>query len=106
MTSVARRNSKPPKVFIYNEGTKHKIPINVSRVRIDPSVKEIHDRAFAKHESLVEVEFSEGLERIGKGVFCDCINLKHINKLPSTLQKIGDYAFFFFAVVWIPLSFP
>jgi hypothetical protein len=95
MTSEALCNSEPPNVlFIYNEDTKNAVPTNMTHVRIDPSVKEIHDRFFANNDSLVEVEFSEGLERIGRGVFCNCKHLKHINKLPSTLKKIGDYAFF------------
>jgi hypothetical protein len=43
---------------------------------------------------LVEVEFSEGLEVIGMEAFCNCTNLKYVNKLPSTLNEIGDEAFY------------
>jgi hypothetical protein len=63
-------------------------------VKVDPSVKEIHDEAFEDCQSLVEVEVSEGLEVIGKWAFFHCDNLKLINKLPSTLKRIGDGAFF------------
>jgi hypothetical protein len=43
---------------------------------------------------LVEVEFSEGLERIiGERAFSGCCKLKHMNKLPSTLKEIEDEAF-------------
>jgi hypothetical protein len=79
---------EPPTIFIYNKDTKDDIPRNVTHVKVDPSVKEIHDFAFEICHSLVEVEFSEGLERIGKGAFYRCKNLKYINRLPSTLEMI------------------
>jgi hypothetical protein len=47
-------------------------------------------------QSLVEVEVSEGLERIGLSAFINK-NLRYINKLPSTLKVIGDCAFQGFA---------
>jgi hypothetical protein len=84
---------EPPNVFIYNKDTKDDIPDNVTHVKVDPSVKEIHAWAFQDCHLLVEIEFSEGLQVIGHGAFCECTNLKHINKLPSTLKEIGDYAF-------------
>jgi hypothetical protein len=80
-------------VFIYNKDTKGDIPRNVTHVKVDPSVKEIHKNAFQDCFSLVEVEFSEGLEVIGRSAFYDCRNMKHINKLPSTLKEICDVAF-------------
>jgi hypothetical protein len=83
----------PPNVFIYNEDTKDAIPKNVTHVKVDPSVKEIHDKAFDRCQLLVKVEFSEGLEIIGSMAFCDCQNLQHINKLPTTLKEIGLLAF-------------
>jgi hypothetical protein len=64
----------------------------VTHLKVDPSVKEIEDDAFV-NTSLVEVEFSEGQERIGAGTFLVCIDLKYINKLPLTLKEIGDGAF-------------
>jgi hypothetical protein len=85
---------EPPNVFIYNKDTKDDhIPFNVTHVKVGPSVKEIHDYAFVECLSLVEVEFSEGLEVIGISAFCDCLNLKHINTLPSTLKEIRNGAF-------------
>jgi hypothetical protein len=91
---------EPPNVFIYNEDSQGDIPLNVTHVKVDPSVKEIHDEAFEACHSLVEVELSEGLEVIGRSAFFSCINLKSItknlksrNKLPSTLKEIGDHAF-------------
>jgi hypothetical protein len=85
---------EPPNVFIYDEDTRDApIPRNVTHVKVDPSVKEIHARAFQDCWSLVEVEFSEGLQVIGHGAFFNCTKLKHINKLPSTLKEIHNEAF-------------
>jgi hypothetical protein len=85
---------EPPNVFIYNKDTtKDAIPRHATHVKVDPSVKEIHDNAFQYCESLVEVEFSEGLEVIGIKAFFACKNLKYVNKLPSTLKEIHNEAF-------------
>jgi hypothetical protein len=94
MTSEASIPEQP-NVFIYNEETtKGDIPLNVlTHVKVHPSVKEIQIFSFINCHSLVEVEFSEGLEVIGIWAFYDCRNLKHTNKLPSTLKEIGDHAF-------------
>jgi hypothetical protein len=87
-------NPEPPNVFfIYNEETKDEILLeNPTHVRVDPSVKGIHDKAF-EDCSLVEAEFSEGLERIGSQAFYYCENLQYINRLPSTLKEIFAGAF-------------
>jgi hypothetical protein len=85
---------EPPTIFIYNEDTKDDIPNNVTHVKVDPSVKEINSNAFEGCMSLVEVEFSEGLEVIGNQAFWMRTKLKHINKLPSTLKDIDGYAFY------------
>jgi hypothetical protein len=85
---------EPLNVFIYRGETKDAIPTkNLTHVRVDPSVKEIQKKAFRNCRSLVKVEFFEGLEQIGSWAFIGCQNLKHVNKLPSTLQEIGDYGF-------------
>jgi hypothetical protein len=62
-------------------------------VNVPSSVKEIPNHAFTNCQSLVEVGVSEGLERMEQSAFEHCENLKHINKLPSTLKVIGDCAF-------------
>jgi hypothetical protein len=86
---------EPHNVSIYNKDTTFgaRIPYNVTHVKVHPSVKEIHDNAFEDCQSLVEVEFSEGLEVIGYSAFRDCQNLKDISEPPSTLKEIGDHAF-------------
>jgi hypothetical protein len=84
---------EPPTIFIYNKDTtKDAIPNNVTHVKVDPSVKEIHNNAFQDCESLVEVEFSEGLQVIGKFAFVECLELKRI-KIPSAHVVIGGGAF-------------
>jgi hypothetical protein len=45
MTGEAHYYFEPPDVFIYHEETKDAIPRNVTHVKVDPSVKEIHDEA-------------------------------------------------------------
>jgi hypothetical protein len=84
---------EPPNVFIYDDYTKDApIPKNVTHVKVDPSVKEIHDHAFQRCHSLVEVEFSEGLERIGWDAFDHCSSLTTVN-VPSSVIEIQDGAF-------------
>jgi hypothetical protein len=83
---------EPPNVFIYNEDTKDDIPNNVTHVKVDPSVKEIHAWAFLDCLSLVEVEFSERLELIGHGAFANCSSLTTV-KVPSSVIEIQDSAF-------------
>jgi hypothetical protein len=98
---------EPPNVFIYNKDTtKDAIPNNVTHVKVDPSVKEIHENAFQNCESLVAVEFSEGLEVIGMKAFWNCTNLKHVNKLPSTLKEIRSRAFWRCASLDSSIEFP
>jgi hypothetical protein len=88
---------EPPNVFIYKEDTKDDIEITVTHVKVDSSVKKIHEHdgygAFEDCLSLVEVEFSEGLEVIGRDAFRNCVNFTTIYKLPSTLRKIHKGAF-------------
>jgi hypothetical protein len=84
---------EPPNVFIYRGEATCDIPLNVTHVKVDPSVYEIHLRAFENCQSLVEIEFSVGLQRIEYGAFLRCYSLKHINKLPSTLEEIHDNTF-------------
>jgi hypothetical protein len=84
---------EPPNVFIYNKDTtKDAIPRNVTHIKVHPSVKEIQKKAFIYCESLVEVEFSEGLQVIGESAFQGCRELKRI-KIPSAHVVIKSGAF-------------
>ena len=57
-----------------------------------PSVVEVEDGAFHNCKQLREVEFNEGLQKIGKYAFYYCTSLSNIT-LPSTVTAIGEGAF-------------
>lgn len=74
--------------------TKDTIPDNITHLKIHPSVEEIPPYTFENCKSLLSIEFPiEGLIRIGCDAFRRCVNLKAVNKFPSTLKDIRDYAF-------------
>jgi len=68
------------------------VPKNVTIVLFHPSVTEVEYRAFYDCKQLREVEFHEGLRKIGVSAFHSCISLSSIT-LPSTVTEIGNYAF-------------
>mmetsp|Transcript_27608 Transcript_27608/g.39531 ORF Transcript_27608/g.39531 Transcript_27608/m.39531 type:complete len:310 (+) Transcript_27608:100-1029(+) len=76
-------------IFVYTGGD---VPLSVTRLRIDRSVKIVPDLAFSERENLLEVYLDEGVEKIGYGVFYNCSGLRRI-KFPSTLRVIGMLAF-------------
>ncbi len=78
-------------IFVYTGGD---VPLGVTRLRVDRSIKIIPDLAFSEKENLVEVHLDEGVEKIGYGVFYNCIRLRRIN-FPSSLDVIGMLAFAF-----------
>jgi hypothetical protein len=57
------------------------VPGDVSRVRIDKSVKIIPREAFRFRHSLIYVEFHDGIERIGGWAFLHCSSLIRIKLL-------------------------
>jgi len=75
------------------KGGDQEVPKDVERVRIDPSVKVIKERAFVNCRKLKYVQFCEGLEEIGPGAFGCCISLESV-RLPSTTKIIRQSAFF------------
>ena len=78
--------------FVYMGEGGPRVPYDVVRVRVHPSVTIIPDRAFQDRNKLEEVELYEGLLEIGKYAFDNCISLKRV-KIPSTVTLIGDGAF-------------
>lgn len=78
-------------IFVYTGGD---VPLYVTRLRIDRSIKIVPDLAFSERENLLEVFVDEGVEKIGYGVFYNCKSLRRIN-FPSTLRVIGMLAFGF-----------
>ena len=78
-------------VFVYTEGAV--VPKDVVRVRVHSSVTVIPDYVFQARKKLEEVELCDGLLEIGEETFDECKSLKKID-IPSTVTKIGEYAFF------------
>ena len=76
--------------FVYREGVR--VPSDVVRVRVHPSVTEIPYAAFAGRKKLEEVELCEGLLEIGTMAFNDCVALKRIT-ISSTIVRIARHAF-------------
>jgi len=77
-------------IYIYN-GVGD-VPLDVTHVRIDPSVTSVPEMAFRSRQKLEVVELPEGLIRIEYNAFYGCASLKRIN-IPSTIEEIGGSAF-------------
>lgn len=58
------------------------------------AVTRIGSSAFAENTSLTDVTLSEGVVAIEEGAFYGCPAL-HTVRLPSTMQTLADFAFFF-----------
>ena len=68
------------------------VPKNVTIVRFHLSVTEVENHAFHNCKQLREVEFHEGLQKIGHYAFLTCTSLSTIT-LTSTVVEIGEEAF-------------
>jgi hypothetical protein len=80
-------------VFVYTGEGGDSTPLDVVRVRVDPSVMSIPPRAFDGRNKLTEVELCEGLVEIGERSFSWCLrSITNIN-IPNSLRRIKDYAF-------------
>ena len=79
--------------FIYRGQPKSEIPRDITRLRIDPSVKVIGRWAFSACRQLAEVELCDGLERIEEHAFRGCKSLKNMH-IPSTVKEIDEKAFY------------
>ncbi|CAJ1945390.1 unnamed protein product, partial [Cylindrotheca closterium] len=84
-------NDESDTVFVYLGGNQ-KVPKDVIRVRIDPTVKKIEPSAFARCKGLTDVEFSENLVEIGFSAFYYCSSVTLV-RLPSRTEVIGNMAF-------------
>jgi hypothetical protein len=80
-------------VFVYTGPRGGRVPDDVVRVLIDPSVTSIPAHAFFRRMKLNEVELCEGLVEIGDWAFnwCDQ-SITKIN-IPISLRRIQDFAF-------------
>lgn len=68
------------------------VPLNVTSVRVHPSVTEIDVAAFHNRTQLRKVELNDGLHLIGKNAFNGCKSLASIT-FPSTLVEVDNSAF-------------
>jgi hypothetical protein len=79
--------------FVYTGAGGERVPDDVVRVRVDPSVALIPDEAFCRRKKLTEVELCEGLVEIGEYSFASCgHSITKIN-IPNSLRRIKDHAF-------------
>jgi hypothetical protein len=62
-------NATESEVFIYTGEGGDSAPLDVVRVRVDPSILSIPDQAFFRRTKLAEVELCEGLVEIGDSSF-------------------------------------
>jgi hypothetical protein len=86
-------NSTDTEIFVYTGEVGALVPHNVVRVRVDPSVTSIPEKAFFQRKKLTEVELCEGLVEIGRGSFQCCgLSITKIN-IPNSLRRINDWAF-------------
>ncbi len=65
---------------------------DVTHVRVDPTIRQIHHCAFFDCTELKVVELNEGLEILHEFAFSKCSKLERIN-IPSTVRSIGNSAF-------------
>jgi len=77
-------------IFVYTGGDQV-VPNDVVRVKIDKSVKIIPKKAFEHRDSLIDVEFHDGIEEIGKWAFGRCILLRGVKLLGVKIIKKGGF---------------
>jgi hypothetical protein len=79
--------------FVYTGDGGASIPLDVVRVRIDPSVTSIPANSFYQCNKLTEVELCEGLVEIGAGSFKWCDHSITKINIPNSVKRINDWAF-------------
>ena len=75
-------------IFVYRGG---RAPLEITHALIDKSVYEIEAYAFKSCRNLLQVETHDGIRKIGKRAFHECVSLRRIN-LKSAVE-IGENAF-------------
>ncbi len=66
--------------------------MNVTHVRVHPSIREIKAGSFSGCSELATVRLGDGLEIIGEGAFHKWTSLERI-AIPPTVEVIDDTAF-------------
>jgi hypothetical protein len=91
--NVDNAMSTDDEVFIYTGERGDSAPLDVVRVRVDPSVTSIHAKAFYERTKLTEVELCEGLVDIGERSFGWCNHSITKITIPNSLRRIRNGAF-------------
>jgi hypothetical protein len=91
--SADEDNDYSAEVYVYTGPRGERVPHDVVRVRVDPSVTSIPAQAFYARKGLAEVELCEGLVEIGEESFEYCGPITKI-VIPTSLRRIRDDAFF------------
>ena len=76
-------------IFIYRGG---RAPQHITHVLIDKSVYEIDDGAFKDCKQLLQVDTHDGIRKIGKWAFINCMALRRINL--KSVVEIEEWAFY------------
>jgi hypothetical protein len=92
--SASGSGSSDAEVFVYTGPGGEGVPKDVVRVRVDPSLTSIPDRAFYERKKLAEVELCEGLVEIKEASFRFCDHSITKITIPASLRIIDDYAFY------------
>ena len=74
--------------FVYRGG---QAPQHITHALIDKSIDEIENNAFYRRRNLLTVETHDGLRKIGRHAFCNCISLPRINI--KSVVEIEECAF-------------
>ena len=87
-------NAADTAVFVYTgrQGG-NKVPQDVVRVRVNPSVPSIPAEAFEERKKLTEVELCEGLMEIGHYAFSLCGQSITKIIIPASLRRINNDTF-------------
>lgn len=64
----------------------------IQSIKFPDSLKEIEEKAFKEYGNLIDIQFGNGLERIGRKAFASCVELKDI-VFPKSLKVIEEMAF-------------
>jgi hypothetical protein len=81
-------------IFDYTGEGGNRAPLDVVRVRVDPSVTSIPAKAFYERKKLAEVELCEGLVEIGERSFSYCYHSITMINIPNSLRRINGEAFY------------
>eukprot|EP00980_Cylindrotheca_fusiformis_P003969 scaffold874_cov126-Cylindrotheca_fusiformis.AAC.2 len=78
--------------FLYNGQIISDIPQDTTHIKVDPSIVELQEGAFAGLKELNVIDLPEGLHVIGARAFYACLSLSSVT-LPPHLEVLGERVF-------------